>query len=312
MTYAFDPELGAMTSFLPAQDLADYPAWRAEIANAGETARASDQPWRAAMTVTDRTIPGSDGAPQIPVRIYRPHGDDVRPLFFFFHGGAFVLGGLDPFDSMCAGYAVNADLVVVAVEYRLAPEDPFPAGVDDCYAALEWAATQADELGINPAAIAVGGSSAGGAMAAAVSLMARDRGGPRVAFQLLLNPVLDDRLDTASARTFSDTPLWHNGHMAVMWDLYLGPDRRAVSPYAAPARATDLSGLPPAYVQTSEFDPLRDEGIAYAARMLEAGVTVELHNFPGTFHAFDAFPTTISRLALTEQYTALRRALRPT
>jgi acetyl esterase len=126
---------------------------------------------------------------------------------------------------------------------------------------------------------------------------------------LLVNPVLDDRLETVSARSFTETPLWNSHEAAIMWDLYLGPERRQVSPHAAPARATDLSGLPPAYVLTSEFDPLRDEGIAYALRMLQAGVAVELHNVAGTFHGFDAFPTAISRATAAEQHAALRRAL---
>jgi acetyl esterase len=145
--------------------------------------------------------------------------------------------------------------VVVSVDYRLAPEHPFPAAIDDCYAALEWVAANAEDLGVDPAAIAVGGVSSGGALAAAVSLLARDRSDPAVAFQLLINPVLDDRLDTASFRAFPDTPLWNSRDVAVMWDLYLGPERGQVSPYAAPARAADLAGLPPAYVLTSEFDP---------------------------------------------------------
>jgi acetyl esterase/lipase len=227
----------------------------------------------------------------------------------YFHGGAFVLGQVEVFDSACAGFATEVDMVVVSVDYRLAPEDPYPAAVDDCYAALEWVVANAEELGVDPDAVAVGGVSAGGALAAAISLLARDRGGPALAFQLLVNPVLDDRLDTASVRACTDTPLWNSHHAATMWDLYLGASRRHVSPYAAPARATDLAGLPPAYVLTSEFDPLRDEGITYAFRMLEAGVPVELHNVAGVFHGFDAFPTAISRLAMAEQHRALRRAL---
>jgi acetyl esterase/lipase len=139
--------------------------------------------------------------------------------------------------------------------------------------------------------------------------MARDRHGPALAFQLLLNPVLDDRLDTVSVQTLTAAPLWNSSDVAVMWDLYLGPDRRHVSPYAAPARARDLSGLPSAYLLTSGLDPLRDEGIGYALRLLEAGVQVELHNVPGVFHAFDLFPAAISRAATAEQHAALRRAL---
>ncbi len=257
-------------------------------------------------------IVGSRGrmeAPEIPVRIYRPQADGVRPALVYFHGGAFVVGEIRLFDATCAGYASGADLTVVSVDYRLAPEDPFPAAVEDCYAALEWVGANAENLAIDPAAVAVGGSSAGGGLAAAVSVMARDREGPAIAFQLLLNPVLDDRLDTVSVQVFTDTPLWTSRDAAAMWDLYLGPERRHVSPYAAPAHATDLSGLPPAYVLTCEFDPLRDEGISYALRMLQAGVPVELHNVVGAFHSFEVFPTALSRATTAEQQAVLRRAL---
>jgi acetyl esterase/lipase len=305
--HGLDPELGSLVSLLPALDFADVAAARAMLAGAAAVVGSPDP--APDFSVSDRRIPGPPGAPDVPVRIYRPRGDGTRPALVYFHGGAFVLGQVELFDAMCGAYAANADLIVVSVDYRLAPEHPFPAAVDDCYAALEWTAANAADLAIDPAAVAVGGLSAGGALAAAVALMARDRDGPAIAFQLLVNAVLDDRLDTVSAQAFPDTPLWNSHDAAVMWDLYLGPERRHVSPYAAPARATDLCGLPPAYVLTSEFDPLRDEGIAYALRMLQAGVSVELHNVVGAFHGFDVFPTAISRAAAAEQQAALRRAL---
>jgi acetyl esterase/lipase len=293
---------------LPVLDFTDVASSRATLAE-GAAGRDPDQSEHDGFVVSDQRIPGPPDAPEVPVRIYRPRGGGVRPALVYFHGGAFVLGQVELFDAMCGSYAANADIVVVSVDYRLAPEHPFPAGVEDCYAALEWTAANADDLAVAPTAVAVGGLSAGGALAAAVALMARDRNGPAIAFQLLVNPVLDDRLETVSVRAFTDTPMWKSHDAAVMWDLYLGPERRHVSPYAAPARATDLSGLPPAYVLTSEFDPLRDEGITYALRMLQAGVQVELHNVAGAFHGFDVFPTTISRAAAAEQHGALRRAL---
>jgi acetyl esterase len=154
--------------------------------------------------------------------------------------------------------------VVVSVEYRLAPEDPFPAGLEDCYAALVWLHESAAELGVDGDRIAVVGRSAGGGLAAALALVTRDRHGPALCFQCLAIPELDDRLDTPSMQAFVDTPLWNRPLAEASWRHYLGDDRSDVSPYAAPARATDLSGLPPAYVSTMEFDPLRDEGIAYA------------------------------------------------
>jgi acetyl esterase/lipase len=305
-----DPELAEIVPLLPAFDLADYASGRAMLAQAAlGSPDAPPEAWREQVQVSDQRIPGPPNAPEVPVRIYRPKGDGICPGLVYLHGGAFVLGELGLFDPACGGYAADADLVVVSVDYRLAPEHPFPAGPDDCYAALEWTVANAGALAIDPTSIAVGGASAGGGLAAAVALMARDRSGPAIAFQLLLNPVLDDRLDTVSVQTFTTTPLWNSNDVAVMWDLYLGPDRRSVSPYAAPARAHDLSGLPPAYLLTSELDPLRDEGISYALRLLDAGVQVELHNVSGVFHAFDLFPAGISRAARSEQHAALRRAL---
>jgi acetyl esterase len=308
-TQGLDPELASFVSMLPALDFADVATARAMLAQGAGGRETADQSPSEPFVVSDRRIPGPPGAPEVPVRIYRPWGDGTRPALVYFHGGAFVLGQVELFDAMCGAYAANADIIVVSVDYRLAPEHPFPAGVEDCYAAVEWITAHAADLAVDPAAVAVGGLSAGGALAAAVTLMARDRNGPTIAFQLLVNAVLDDRLETVSVQAFTDTPLWNSHDVSVMWDLYLGPERRHVSPYAAPARATDLSGLPPAYVLTSQFDPLRDEGIAYALRMLQAGVPVELHNVVGAFHGFDVFPTAISRAAAAEQHAALRRAL---
>jgi acetyl esterase/lipase len=205
--------------------------------------------------------------------------------------------------------------VVVSVDYRLAPEHPFPAAVDDCYAGLEWTVSHAAELDIDPDRVGVGGSSAGGALAAAVALMARDRSGPALAVQILNYPVIDDRMDTPSMRSFDATPLWTSGASADMWQHYLGdPDGRGeVSAYAAPGRATDLSSLPPAYVLTAELDPLRDEGIDYARRLMEAAVPTELHTVAGACHGFDIIAAggTLGQRAIEEQVRALVRGLRP-
>ena len=199
--------------------------------------------------------------------------------------------------------------MVVSVEYRLAPEHPFPAGLEDCYAALVWTATEAKKLGIDPERIAIAGQSAGGGLAAATALLARDRGGPKLCFQLLEIPELDDRLDTPSMLAFTDTPLWNRPNAVWSWRHYLGPDHRGeVSPYAAPARAENLAGLPPAYISTMEFDPLRDEGILYALRLLQAGVSVELHSYPGTFHGSALLPTAeVSRRNMEEVFGVLAR-----
>ena len=207
------------------------------------------------------------------------------PAILYIHGGGFFVGSIDTEHAGSAGLARQLGVVVVSVDYRLAPEHPFPAGIEDCYAALVWLHAHADELGVDPARVAINGGSAGGGLAAGLALLARDRGGPAICFQYLGIPELDDRLETESMKRFTDTPMWSRPSAELSWQWYLGDAHGGdVSPYAAPARATDLAGLPPAYVSTMEFDPLRDEGIIYALRMLEAGVSVELHSFPGTFH----------------------------
>ncbi len=273
----------------------------------------------------DRTIPGPQGAPDVAIRIYRPAriGSDAeggaeaaaettsRACVFEIHGGGFLFGSIDQMDPWCQRIAADVGCVVVSVEYRLAPENPFPAGLEDCYTALCWTAAQAAELGIDPGRIAIAGHSAGGGLAAATALLARDRGAPALCFQLLEIPELDDRLETPSAKAFTDTPLWNRPNAEWSWRHYLGPDHTGeVSPYAAPARATDLSNLPPAYISTMEFDPLRDEGILYAMRLLEAGVSVELHSYAGTFHGSTQFPgAEASRRNLAETITLLKRRL---
>ena len=261
----------------------------------------------------DRSVPGPAGAPEVPVRIYRKKDGSTgaRPCVFEIHGGGFLLGNIEMMDPWCQRVAAEIDAVVISVEYRLAPEHPFPAGVEDCYAALAWTAEQTDALGIDPARIAIAGQSAGGGLAAATALLARDRGGPAICFQLLEIPELDDRLETPSMRAFTDTPLWNLPNARWSWRHYLGPEHSGeVSPYAAPARAKDLSGLPPAYVSTMEFDPLRDEGIDYASRLLQAGVSVELHSFPGTFHGSSLLPgAEVSRRNLEEVLRVLARRL---
>ena len=192
--------------------------------------------------------------------------------------------------------------------YRRAPEHRFPAALDDAYAVLTWTAGHAADLGIDPERIAVGGHSAGAGLAAAVALRARDQHGPPIRFQLLNQPELDDRQETWSARHFTDTHWMNRDKIAATWRHYLGSG--PASPYAAPARAADLSGLPPAYIATAEVDPLRDEGIDYALRLLQAGVSVELHQWPGTFHGSHAILSAeVSQRQIAEATAALRRAL---
>jgi len=311
MPYPFDPELAAFAEMLPTQDLADIAQARAGLAGLIAPLNASVD--TSGIVITDHQVPRADGAAAILVRVYAPEGNAPaggRPALLDIHGGGFCVGDIDMEHGFAAGVARELGVVIATPEYRLAPEHPFPAGVDDCYAALRWLHAQAATLGLDTARIGVGGQSAGGGLAAATVLLARDRGGPAVCFQFLGIPELDHRLETASMRAFVDTPMWHRGNAEQSWRFYLGPEPGLVSPYASPAIAEDLSGLPPAYVTTMEFDPLRDEGILYALRLMEAGVTVELHSFPGTFHGSAALPTAaVSRRASHELVVALRRGL---
>jgi acetyl esterase/lipase len=272
-------------------------------------------PDRADVVKADYLVPGPSGAPDVPVRVYTPKAPARAPrgCVLEIHGGGFMMGNVAMMDPWCQKLAAELDAVVASVEYRLAPEHPFPAGVEDCYAALCWTARGAARLGVDASRIAIAGQSAGGGIAAGTALMARDRGFPALCFQLLEIPELDDRLDTPSMLAFQDTPLWNRPNAVWSWKHYLGPKHQGeVSPYAAPSRAKDLSGLPPAYVSTMEFDPLRDEGILYALRMLQAGVPVELHSYPGTFHGSGLVPSAaVSQRGAREVTDALRRALTP-
>jgi len=308
VTYAIDPELLPMLELIPPGDFGDPAQARARTAALLGPLNARVD--TTGVDITDREIPGPDGP--VPVRIYAPAGEmsAPRPAMLDIHGGGFVTGSIDMEHAFAVVVARELGAVVVCVEYRLAPEHPFPAGVEDCYAALAWMHDEAGAIGIDPARVAVGGQSAGGGLTAATVLLARDRGGPPVCFQFLGIPELDHRLQTASMRTFVDTPIWHRPNAERSWRYYLGDSPGEVSPYASPAIATDLSGLPPAYVTTMEFDPLRDEGIVYALRMMEAGVTVELHTFPGCFHGSAIMTTAaVSRRASAELMVALRRGL---
>ena len=295
-----DPELEAFIALFPPADLTDPVTARKHLAALAAAAPAPDT---TAMEIEDRTVPAD---PQVAVRIYRPH--PAQGAIVWLRGGGFVMGDLDTEHPWAARVADGSGAVVVSVGYRRAPEDRFPAALDDAYAALTWTAEHAAELGIDPARIAVAGHSAGGGLAAAVALRARDQQGPPVCFQLLNQPELDDRQDTWSARHFTDTPWMTRDKLAATWRHYLGS--APATSYAAPARAVDLSGLPAAYIATAEFDPLRDEGIGYGLRLLQAGVPVELHQWPGTFHGSQAILTAeISQRQIAELAAALRRAL---
>jgi acetyl esterase/lipase len=295
-----DPELEAFIPLFPKADLTDPVTARKDLA---ELAAAAPPPDFKELEIEDRTVPAH---PDVPVRIYRPHR--AQGAIVWLHGGGFVMGDLNTEHPWAARVAMGSGAVVISVDYRRAPEDRFPAALDDVFAVLTWTAEHAAELGVGPERIAVGGHSAGAGLAAAAALRARDRHGPSIHFQLLNQPELDDRQETWSARNFTDTPWMTRDKVAQTWRHYLGS--APATPYAAPARATDLAGLPPAYIATAEFCPNRDEGIDYALRLLQAGVSVELHQWPGTFHGSQAILSAeVSQRQMAELTAALRRAL---
>jgi acetyl esterase/lipase len=311
VTCAYDPELAAALTLIPTLSLDDV-----------EAARAAQREWRATidgdidgiekLEIADRLVSADADSPEVAVRVYSPFAcEPPAPSVLYIHGGGFVLGSVDDDHAQAAAMALEVGAIVVSVDYRLAPEHPYPAGLQDCYAALRWMEQNAEGLGIDADRIAVAGSSAGGALAAGVTLLARDRHGPHLCFQMLNQPVLDDRLETPSMTEFVDTPVWNRPSAALSWRYYLGESRRETPDhYAAPGRADDLSGLPPAYVALAQFDPLRDEGIAYAARLLRSSVATEFHVFPGTFHGSEQVETAeVSQRHVAEMHEALRRGL---
>jgi acetyl esterase len=308
MTYRFDPELVPWIASMPAVDLSDIARVRAAGAARRGQAPAYESP--VPLDVADRLVPGLEDDPEVPVRVYAPAGrSGALPGLVYIHGGGFCIGSVDGDDARTREIAAIAEAVVVSVEYRLAPEHPFPAGLRDCFAVLAYLAKNAAELGIDPAHIGVAGNSAGGGLAAATALMARDQGGPELCMQYLSIPELDDRLDTPSMRAFTDTPVASRPNVILTWQYYLAGQQATA--YAAPARATDLTGLPPSYVAVCEFDPLRDEGIAYAQRLVQAGVPVELHLYPGTFHGSSRITSAaVSQRMSRDSLEAIHRLLR--
>jgi acetyl esterase len=247
----------------------------------------------------------------VPVRIYRPSAERPLPTMVYFHGGGWVLGSVEVYDGTVRDLANAAGCLVVSVDYRLAPEHKFPAAADDAYAATRWVAEHADEIGADPARLAVGGDSAGGNLAAAVTLMARDRGGPALAYQLLIYPVTDQAFETPSYHENAEgygltraQMMWFSAH-------YLRTPADADDPLASPLRAPSLRGLPPALVVTAGYDPLRDEAEQYAERLRADGVDVRVERYPGLIHGFFGMTATIDSAgaAIGRAGDALRSAL---
>lgn len=308
----FDPELAAALEASAAmRDDGTEIDWVARRALLAE--RRTNQPPVGAdrVLVEDLNLPRRDGS-GLAVRLYRPRYE-AGPFgaLVYFHGGAFALGDLDAEHGLCVSYSAQAGCAVLSVDYRLAPEHPYPAGFEDGQTALAFAAGHASELGLDPARLAVGGASAGAALAAGIAQAARDTAGPPLVLQFLVYPVLDDRLQTASMSLA--TPVFFRRAAESMWRNYLAGLEGEPPPYAAPGRAGDLAGLPPAYVLTAEHDPLRDEAIDYARRLLAAEVSVELHNYAGAVHGFDIYApaSALARRSLEERSACLRAFLGP-
>lgn len=310
-----DPELAAalaeLAPQLPPPLTADLIGARRERDLAG---RRTDEELRrgGAFRLQERLVPGPAGAPELSLLICRPARAD-RPLgaVYHIHGGGMVVGDNRARMPEMLDWAEEFGLVVVSVAYRLAPETVHPGPVEDCYAGLLWTAGHAEELGVDPRRIIVAGASAGGGLAAGTALLARDRGGPAIAGQVLIYPMLDDRDDTVSTVQLAGSEVWGRHANATGWGALLGAAKGGpdVSPYAAPARATDLSGLPPAFIDVGSTDLFRDEDVAYAARIWQAGGSAELHVWPGACHAFESLApqATISRDALAARRHWLRR-----
>jgi acetyl esterase len=257
--------------------------------------------------VESRTASGAAG--EIPLRIFIPEGPAPLPVLVYFHGGGWVIGGLDTHDVPCRELANRAGCIIVSVDYRLAPENKFPAAPEDCYAATGWVAENAASIGADPTRLAIGGDSAGGNLAAVVALMARDRGGPSIVHQLLIYPATDVAQDTPSYRDNAEGYLLSAADMAWFWNHYLARPGDGENSYASPLRAQSLRGLPPAHVITAELDPLRDEGEQYAARLKEAGVEVELRRYDGMIHGFFGLGAVLDqgKQAMEESASQLRR-----
>jgi acetyl esterase len=275
---ALGEPLDATRTLTPAQQRADFDE------RIRKASFAVEDPEEVAST-SDMRAPTDAG--EVPVRIYTPMGaSGPRPVIVHFHGGAFVVGGLFSHDTACRALCNRAQAIVVAVDYRLAPEAPFPAGLDDCYAVTQWASTHAAEFGGIPGAVALYGDSAGGCLAAGVTLLARERQGPPIAAQVLVYPVTTLQMDQPSVQQFATGYFLEKSILDAMVLAYAPNPADVLDPHASPLLAADLRGLPPAMIITAGFDPLRDQGVAYATALRRAGVRVEHRNYRGMIHGF--------------------------
>lgn len=309
-----DPEVAEVFPHIPALDLTDIPTARTTMMDMLAAAHAGVTP-SPDVTFEDHFVPGLDGDPEVRVRHYRPTDQaQALPCLYWVHGGGHVLGQIEQDDPLMRHFVEEINCSVVSVEWRRPPEHPFPAPMNDCYAGLAWTHKNAAELRIDPDRIAIGGASSGGGSAAGLALMARDRQEIPVCFQLLVYPMLDDRNTTPASYEIVDPHVWNRTSNLIGWRAYVGDavGTDAVSPYAAPSRATDLAGLPPAFIPVGDLDLFLDEDIEYAQRLLQAGVPTELHVYVGAIHGFDMLAPSsgVARRFQRDRDEALRRAFR--
>jgi len=288
--------------------IADIVARRATV---DQMLAAMPAPENPGVGIEDRMVPGPEYAPKVRVRIYRPDGvSGTLPCVYYIHGGGMILGTVEGEEGSAMRICHEVGAVVVSVDYRLAPENPHPAPVEDCYAGLVWTAANVEELGVDPGRIAIYGGSAGGGLAIGTALLARDRGSPQLAFMMPIYPMIDDTNTLPSTHEVTDIGIWDRPGNIEAWKWYLGG--KEADQYAAPARAEDVSGLPSAYIDVGTVDLFRDEDIAFAQRLMQAGVPSELHVRPGSYHASETFApdAALSQRIWAGRIDALRRALR--
>ncbi|KAF4980289.1 hypothetical protein FZEAL_3660 [Fusarium zealandicum] len=312
----YEPSFAALLATLPAP--ADYLAEHIPIlrktqneVSTLETTLANEP-----FTHEERSVPGQNGP--VTLSIFRPvshsRSRSGRPGIYYAHSGGTICGNRFTGFKGVLRWGRETDAVCITVEYRLSPEHPYPAPLEDCYAGLVWVSENAKELGINPKQLMVSGQSAGGNMATAMTMLARDRNGPKICAQLMDSPMLDDRMETNSSHQFVHEGSWSRGSNEMAWDAYLGASRGKadVSPYAAPARATDVSGLPPAFICAGSAELFRDESVAYAQKLWAAGVQAELHIWPGGFHLYDTMvpDDPVSRGTIEVRAAWVRRLLK--
>ena len=310
-----DPELDPVLDQVPlyvfsAETLAQIRADEAEML----AQQAGELPAYPEIEVTERRVPGPEGAPEVRVLVYLPKDAPCpMPALLWIHGGGYVIGSADRDDGNMKAIVQQVGCAAISVDYRLAPETPFPGGVEDCYAALKWLYDHAGELGVDPGRLAIGGASAGGGLAAALGLLARDRAQVPLTFQLLVYPMLDDRTaSTNNPHPYTGEFVWTSQSNLFGWWALLGqdPGSNEVSPYAAAARAEDLAGLPPTYISVGSLDLFLEEDLEYARRLMRAGVPTEVHVYPGAYHGYSMTPSAwVSRAEEHNSQEALRRAL---